>query len=110
LPNKAKRPCNQVGCNELTNDRYCQQHKKNYDKQRGSAAQRGYGSNWRQARKYYLMNHPVCVRCERVANVVDHIVPHRGDNRLFWDRSNWQPLCDSCHSSKTVKEDGGFGR
>lgn len=30
--------------------------------------------------------------------------------RLFWDPSNWQPLCAGCHSTKTAKEDGGFGR
>ncbi|WP_353056028.1 hypothetical protein [Mesobacillus subterraneus] len=29
---------------------------------------------------------------------------------LFWNVHNWQSLCASCHSSKTVKEDGGFGR
>ncbi|WP_396127368.1 HNH endonuclease [Edaphobacter acidisoli] len=40
----------------------------------------------------------------------DHIIPHRGDKKLFWDRSNWQPLCATCHSVKTAEEDGGFGR
>jgi 5-methylcytosine-specific restriction protein A len=28
---------------------------------------------------------------------------------LFWDQSNWQPLCHTCHSKKTAREDGGFG-
>lgn len=42
--------------------------------------------------------------------MVDHVVPHRGDKNLFWNaRGNWQALCVSCHSRKTVKEDGGFG-
>lgn len=31
------------------------------------------------------------------ATVVDHIVPHRGNNELFWDKSNWQALCKPCH-------------
>ena len=45
---------------------------------------------------------------ERVqAQVVDHIVPHRGDKELFWDKNNWQALCFSCHSSKTATMDGG---
>nr|WP_292832122.1 HNH endonuclease signature motif containing protein [Mesorhizobium sp.] len=30
--------------------------------------------------------------------------------RLFWDRSNWQPLCKPCHDRKTATSDGGFGR
>ena len=43
-----------------------------------------------------------------VAQVVDHRVPHRGDQALFWNRSNWQPLCKSHHSSaKQVEEKSG---
>ncbi|WP_085981300.1 MULTISPECIES: HNH endonuclease signature motif containing protein [unclassified Paenibacillus] len=42
------------------------------------------------------------------ATVVDHITPHKGDMGLFWDQGNWQPLCATCHSIKTAKEDGGF--
>lgn len=33
------------------------------------------------------------------AVIVDHIIPHKGDMELFWDESNWQGLCVSCHSS-----------
>ena len=39
------------------------------------------------------------------ATVVDHIVPHRGDRKLFWDEKNWQPLCKRCHDTKTLTED-----
>jgi 5-methylcytosine-specific restriction protein A len=39
------------------------------------------------------------------ATVVDHIVPHRGDVKLFWDENNWQSLCKSCHDHKTMTED-----
>lgn len=37
--------------------------------------------------------------------VVDHIKPHRGDQKLFWDRRNWQPLCEHHHNVKTMTED-----
>jgi 5-methylcytosine-specific restriction endonuclease McrA len=42
--------------------------------------------------------------CEKInrltaANVVDHRIPHRGDQALFWDRSNWQSLCAPHHNS-----------
>jgi 5-methylcytosine-specific restriction protein A len=40
------------------------------------------------------------------ATVVDHIIPHRGDPTLFWDESNWQPLCKKCHDQKTRNEEG----
>lgn len=37
--------------------------------------------------------------------VCDHIKPHRGDERLFWDRANLQTLCKPCHDSlKQVEE------
>jgi len=39
------------------------------------------------------------------ATVVDHVIPHRGDEALFWDRSNWRPLCKRCHDQKTRRED-----
>ena len=39
------------------------------------------------------------------ATVVDHIIPHRGDQKLFWDQNNWQALCKSCHDKKTLTED-----
>ena len=39
------------------------------------------------------------------ATVVDHIVPHRGDQKLFWDQSNWQALCKRHHDLKTGNED-----
>ncbi len=55
------------------------------------------------------------MECERrgkvkLATEVDHIIPHKGDMSLFWDPSNWQSLCHACHSRKTAREDGGFGR
>jgi len=44
----------------------------------------------------------------KVAVVVDHKIPHRGDMNLFWDRSNWQSMAKTCHDKKTATEDGGF--
>ena len=80
-----------------------------------SPSKRGYNSRWNKARKAYLAVNPLCKRCsesERVtsATIVDHIIPHKGDQELFWDRSNWQGLCKQCHDRKTATEDGGFGR
>lgn len=82
---------------------------------RETAAARGYGSRWQKARIGWLHSHPLCAHCEAAgltvaANEVDHITPHKGDMQLFWDNTNWQSLCKPCHSAKTVKEDGGFGR
>lgn len=64
---------------------------------------------WKQARLAFLNAHPLCADCGEVglvveATEVDHVVPHRGDPALMWDRSNWQALCKSCHSRKTARE------
>lgn len=77
-----------------------------YDAARGSSAARGYGSAWRKARLGHLRSETLCRSCFAdgfviVGTEVDHIVPHRGDQALFWDRANWQTLCKSCHSKKT---------
>jgi hypothetical protein len=70
--------------------------------QREKTAKRGYDGKWQQARLAYLAEHPLCAACQargivRYACVVDHILPHRGDKVLFWDRRNWQALCKGCH-------------
>ena len=75
---------------------------------RPSAHQRGYNHKWRRERKRFLAKNPICRICEdegyvKSASVVDHIVPHRGDQKLFWDKSNWQPLCQRCHNAKTAR-------
>lgn len=58
-----------------------------------------------------LARDPVCMICHRVASTVaDHIVPHKGSWILFCDLTNLQGICDACHSIKTSKEDGGWGR
>ncbi len=31
------------------------------------------------------------------AGVVDHVIPHRGDEGLFFDDDNLQSLCKPCH-------------
>ncbi|KPW39575.1 HNH endonuclease domain protein [Pseudomonas syringae pv. apii] len=75
-----------------------------------TAAQRGYDSKWQKARLVHLDANPLCVYCDRngrvtAANTVDHVIPHRGDMTLFWDRSNWMSLCGPCHSSVKQAEE-----
>jgi 5-methylcytosine-specific restriction protein A len=119
MPSKPKKPCSKAGCNNLTTERHCdgcrQPERHRYDKQRGSSTARGYDGHWRKARLGFLAKHPLCVHCTNeggigAATEVDHIVPHRGNKELFWNRENWQGLCKSHHSKKTALEDGGFGR
>ena len=39
------------------------------------------------------------------ACVVDHIIPHRGDSKLFWNRRNWQSLCNPHHVSAKQRDE-----
>ncbi len=78
-----------------------------------TSSQRGYDYRWQKAREQYLRDNPLCVYCAKsgrtsAANVVDHIVAHRGDQGLFWDQDNWQSLCKLCHDSvKQAEEAAG---
>ena len=70
--------------------------------------QKLYGSQWRKQRVYFLQRNPLCVMCQSEgkvtqATVVDHIEPHKGDERLFWDINNWQSLCKRHHDSDKRK-------
>ena len=109
---KPPHPCSAPGCHALTVERFCAQHKGGADAHRGNAAERGYDARWQRYRKAYLAGHPLCVLCKaegkvQVATVVDHIRPHRGNDRLMWDEANHQALCKRCHDRKTATHDRG---
>lgn len=122
MPTAAPKPCKKPGCRSLTTlGAYCFDHAKLIKQQaevkRESSTQRGYGYRWQQTSKGFLRAHPLCQCSEckegelqlKPSNVVDHIIPHKGDMVLFWDRSNWMAMNESCHNKKTAREDGGFG-
>lgn len=122
MPQRPRTPCNYPRCPRLVNpgERYCLEHKRQeqrrYDEQRGTAAQRGYTYRWNKYSRWFRRQNPLCAICEREGRVapsehVDHIKPVNGpDDPNFWEPGNHWALCHSCHSRKTAKEDGGFGR
>lgn len=82
----------------------------------GGATARGYTYRWEQYRKGFLQQNPFCCYCYRktpkvltVATVVDHIVPHQGDQALFWLQTNHQPLCKACHDGEKAREERALG-
>lgn len=77
-----------------------------YNKKRPSRSKRGYTRKWYALRALHLRQNPWCISCLKEgkhteAVELDHIIPHKGDMGLFWDKGNWQGLCVSCHSKKT---------
>jgi 5-methylcytosine-specific restriction protein A len=127
-----KRPCARPGCLALVQKGYCDACRPKHSARarveaaRPSAHKRGYTPEWSRYSRNRLTLHPLCegLRLEidgpvvitahpgrdALATLTDHIVPHKGDQRLFWRLDNHQSGCDDCHNLKTAREDGGFGR
>lgn len=91
---------------------------------RGNSTQRGYTYRWQRYRKRWLAEHPLCgdrvdgrssehSQCMREGRViaatdVDHIERVTGPNdERFWEPTNHQSLCHTCHSAKTQLEQQG---
>lgn len=116
------RLCGWAGCSAIGSDGgyYCSRHriiaearKRQHTEEWKNSATRGKSaeyhglystSAWRRRSRQFLEAHPYCARCGARATITDHIIPHRGNSDLFWDESNLQALCWSCHSIKTRQE------
>ena len=96
VPSGARCACNAAGDRE---------RKARFDRTRPTSSQRGYTGAWDKAKKAFLQRHRRCVVCGAQATVVDHRIPHRGDQTLFWDRNNWQSLCQHHHNSAKQREE-----
>jgi len=118
MPWAAGHPCAQPGCPLVVKGAArCPEHAAQHEAQdvarRGSATARGYDWEWRRLSKAYVRAHPLCANptgnqaCTGVAVLADHVVPHRGNDRLRLDPRNLQGLCRSCHAIKTNGEGSG---
>ena len=94
----------------------CLVHERKYERQRGTAASRGYDAEWRRRRAEQLAAHPFCAdpfghhaeRGEKVrATTVDHVLAKRKGGTDA--PTNLHSHCTSCHSEKTAREDGRWG-
>lgn len=68
MPRKPKQPCAYPGCPNLSDGRYCEQHRKlmerNYEQySRDPAVHKKYGRAWKRIRDSYVKTHPFCERC-----------------------------------------------
>jgi 5-methylcytosine-specific restriction enzyme A len=114
MPSRALKPCARPGCPGLTSKRSCAKCGSYGDRNRENAYRRGYDRRWQRVRLAFLQTSPLC--CDpygvhgdmpELASEVDHVIPHKGNAKMFWDDANWQALCKSCHSRKTMGECGG---
>src|SRR5690625_565487 len=114
---KSLRPSNQIGCNNLTKIKYCEQHKKqnvnekkesnnSYDKYiRSKGTNTFYQSSaWKRlrsmaiARDDYLCQSCLQNRTIQRAQVVHHIIEIKDDWSKRLELSNLESLCHSCHN------------
>ena len=108
MPLAPARPCASPLCPELTHERYCTRHEGTPNRDRRSAAKRGYGRTWQRLRRMVLRREPLCRKCKAeegiytAATDVDHIIPKRDGGTD--EMSNLQALCHSHHSQKTARE------
>ena len=118
MPQAALRPCPEPGCPSLTKGGPCFDHRRKrsqaYEATRGTRTERGYTNRWLRAVQLWLAENPMRTFCTdpykrhgtrlEMGTQTDHIIPHHGNHQLFWNRTNWQRLCDKCHAIKTLQE------
>ena len=88
--------------------------KPKYERGKSAEYQNLYNYRWMKYSKYRLTKYPLCANClnngiTKAATCTDHIIPHKGNIKLFRDKSNHQSLCEYHHNLKTATE-GAFGR
>ena len=109
--NKPLRMCKAPGCQRLTAEGYCPDHKPKAERKESAAWHHLYTNpryGWKRRRDAQLAREPFCRECARHglrvrATVADHVIPHRGDLELFL-HGDLQSLCESCHGRKTMAE------
>jgi 5-methylcytosine-specific restriction enzyme A len=111
--------CAEPGCGALVLFGRCAQHQRPHTPKGLTTSEQGYTSRWDTRARRFRARYPLCgmrpdcqpavmSECyeqDRItrATCVDHVVPHHGDQGLFWDElHNWQSLCASCHFRKTA--------
>ena len=106
MPRKPKRPCAFPGCPNLSDDQYCEQHRRlarrQYDRyERAPHTASKYGRAWHRIRARYVATHPLCEQCLKEGRItpvaeVHHIVPiSKGGTHA---EDNLMSLCQSCHN------------
>lgn len=106
MPQRANRPY-------ATTPEQRRQREQRFDEARRSSIRRLYStSRWQTQRAVVTDEQPICNACHATSSsLADHVIPaeiyiatHGGDLEAFFDPSNLQGLCVSCHRKKTSRE------
>ena len=111
MPMKAKRPCAYPGCPNLSDERFCLEHrsKVNSDYERygrNKATKKRYGRAWKRIRDRYASLFPFCEICfDKGIIVPTQEIHHKKplSEGGTHDMDNLIALCKSCHSQIHAK-------
>lgn len=106
MPKAPMKPCTYPRCTTLVSkgsrcDKHARQDEERYEKERGTATERGYNHNWFKVRTMKLNRNPLCERCEldgriQKADLVHHIDRNSRNSRA----DNLESLCRECHDEE----------
>jgi 5-methylcytosine-specific restriction protein A len=94
------KPC--LDCGVPASGSRCRRHQREYERRRGTPAERGYDETWRLNVRVAITAQPFCSSCRSTTDLTgDHIVPlsRGGTNRA----DNIRVLCRSCNSRKGAR-------
>ncbi len=101
----ALRFCAYPGCHLRVPHGYCPTHRREKSTTHRHSQHPEYNkARWQAYRTTYRVEHPMCIRCNRLTEVVDHIVPTWVAPHLFYEPTNHQPMCFSCNRLKADED------
>ena len=84
---------------------YCPEHSRQKSREHRSTQHPGYNQHrWQKYRDEYKAEHPFCIQCKALTQVVDHIIPTWVRPDLFYEESNHQPMCFRCNRLKADED------
>ena len=102
---KMLKPCNKIGCNELSYNAYCEKHNSVKEKRKPQSTDGFYRTqDWKKTSKQYRAYKPNCEICGKPARLVHHKTTLKQLLSKGLDGCDWQYLqsvCWSCHEKVT---------
>jgi 5-methylcytosine-specific restriction protein A len=94
--------CSFPGCpNVIEGAGRCPDHQRKNWKRDGPSAPEYGTRRWRNLRDAYIAEHPRCERCGKQAQQVHHRDHCEPGTPTFWQWSNLESVCLSCHRRET---------